>query len=42
MSDEYSTVLLILTDYLPNILFYVFFPFLLVGVMIRFMRNPER
>lgn len=40
MSDEYSTIYQILTFFLPQILFFAFFPLLLVGVVIRFMRSP--
>jgi len=42
MSDEYSTIYLILTSYLPQILFYVLFPGIVVGVALRFMKNPAK
>lgn len=42
MSDEYSTIYLILTSYIPEFLITVFFPLLLVGIALRFMRNPHK
>jgi len=42
MSDEYSTIYMILTGFIPRILFYVFFPSLLVGIAFNFMKNPAK
>lgn len=39
-TDEYDTANLIITSYLPQILMFVFFPFLVLGVALKFMRNP--
>jgi hypothetical protein len=41
-SGEYSTLYIALTSYFPQILLKIFFPMLLVGVALRFMRNPTR
>jgi hypothetical protein len=42
MSDEYSTIYILVTSYLPRILFLIFFPAVLVGVAFNFMKNPLR
>jgi len=42
MSDEYSAVYLIMTSFFPQILLGVFIPSLLVGVSLRFFKDPAR
>jgi len=40
MSDEYSTIYILITSYLPQVLFLIFFPAILIGVVFNFMKNP--
>lgn len=41
-SDDWGTLCLLMTDYLPRFLIVVvFFPLLLIGILIRFLRNPR-
>jgi hypothetical protein len=39
-SDEHDVAYLLLTSFLPKLLLLVFFPLLLIGIALRFMRNP--
>jgi hypothetical protein len=42
MSDQYTVTYMILTNFLPQILFAIFFPFILFGVAFKLMRNPAK